>query len=92
VTCGSNPACLHGICGSNSNCCALGGCSTVGPCAYTGCAPGTGMCMYPGTSTGCGVGMACDGAGNCKLASGQPCVMPTDCASGICTGTPLTCM
>jgi hypothetical protein len=38
-------------------------------------------------TTTCVLPMACDGAGVCKQATGQPCTMNSDCASALCLGT-----
>jgi hypothetical protein len=81
--------------------CASGNCSSDGVCCVTPC---TGSCVECGTFDGelcddvaelgttstCDGTNACDGAGDCLLANGQPCTTASQCAGGVC-GKLLTC-
>ena len=79
--------------------CVSGSCAD-GVCCTTTCTTACMACNLGGTSGTCSnivAGMPdtnpanacsglnlCDGAGACKLAPGQPCMLPTDCASNVC--------
>ena len=78
-----------------------------GVCCNNGCGTACRSCALPatmGTCSGVPLGqddpplcmgdtMTCSGGGgsSCKLESGEPCTLPADCASGVCSGAPLTC-
>ena len=79
--------------------CVSGSCAD-GVCCTTTCTTACMACNLGGTSGTCSNIVAglpdtnpanacsglnlCDGAGACKLAPGQPCMLPTDCASNVC--------
>ena len=76
--------CVDGVCcqaACAATCMACNVANSLGTCVNT-------PQLQPdanGTMT-CTVTLACDGMGACKKANGQMCAMPTECASGTCTG------
>ncbi len=103
VDCGGGGTCLE-LCGNGRMCespddCEGGFCDD-GVCCSEDCSATcmtctTGSCVAvqngaedPGTCEGT---MVCDGSGECKLASGEPCTSDTECASNFCDTTDQTC-
>ena len=82
-SCGTNGAlCATGNC-TDSVCCGVASCGTCKTC--DGTAPGTCTNQPLGPGTGCNAaGQSCDGSGSCKLALGQPCANPSQCANTKC--------
>jgi hypothetical protein len=55
------------------------------------CTPVPQLQMAPGCDHKAGMDNACDGDGNCKLSPGAFCQMNSQCASHVCSGSPLQC-
>jgi hypothetical protein len=82
-------ACAGGGAGCASNVCSDGVCcdtACTGPCVS--CVINNGTCTPIAKGSNdppvCNGSMACDGAGACKLGTGQGCTMNSECASGTC--------
>ncbi len=93
-TCSLASECLSNFC-VDGVCCNNACTTTCQSCAVTG-SVGTCSNVPLGdkdlvATTTCTGSNACNGAGQCLLASGQPCTLGAQCASNICTGAPLTC-
>ena len=88
-------------CTGNGNQCQSGHC-VDGVCCNTGCSVGCQSCNIIGLVGTCSTlpqgtvdpicaapNTTCDSMGLCKLPAGASCMMDTECASGMCTGTPV---
>lgn len=87
TVCDGSNDCANGNC-VNGYCCAASQCSVCEACDVPG-SEGTCANVQEGDTTiGCnGLGVACDGSGLCKTATGYSCVTDAACASGSCEGT-----
>lgn len=91
--CSMGPECVDGFC-VDGRCCNAGCGSTCKACNVPGL---EGTCSnvplltqdnFPANA--CTGTKTCDGAGACKKANGQACVLGSECASGVCGGGPPT--
>ncbi len=84
--CATASICDHGRCCANS-CPMCKACSGDGvTCDNMAIGTADSSPAHPCSGT-----QACDGAGNCKLAAGQPCSSNSACAFGFCFGVPAIC-
>lgn len=82
-TCAADSACINGQC-EDGYCCNSDCAGACRSCDQTG-AIGTCTNLPAGeTAPGCDTNQACNGAGTCKKAAGQPCAGNSDCLSGFC--------
>ncbi len=86
--------CLHGNCVDNV-CCES---ACMATCKACNVAPTYGVCTNvprgmkdDNASAACNATQACNGSGVCKLANGQQCTGPSECASNKCIGSPKLC-
>jgi hypothetical protein len=84
ATCGASNECSSGFCADGV--CCMSACS--GLCEACNLAGSEGACSPVDPLVDdvmCPMGQTCDGGGMCKLDVGEPCSMPAECATGVCS-------